>query len=129
MGGPARCSPTRSTNGPRGSSPRFCSPISSPTMCSTAGPRPPRASRVRGGSATWWRHLPAVVLATLFLLPLWFLLSGSLRRPGLPPPVAPELFPSDPSVESYRRAFDLVDLDRQLLNSLFVVAVAVPLTV
>jgi multiple sugar transport system permease protein len=98
-------------------------------MRSMAPLHPARASRAPGGPATWWRHLPALVLATTFLLPLWFMVSGSLRRPGGPPPVVPELLPADPSGESYRRAFGLVDLDRQLLNSLFVVAVAVPLTV
>lgn len=79
----------------------------------------------RGG----WRHLPAVLIAVLFLLPLWFMLTGSLRQAGLPPPRTPELLPSPLAFENYERAFQLVDLGRQALNSLIVVAMAVPLTV
>ncbi len=36
----------------------------------------------RGG----WRHLPALLIAVAFLLPLFFMVSGSLRKAGLPPP-------------------------------------------
>jgi multiple sugar transport system permease protein len=64
-----------------------------------------------------------------FLLPLVFMLSGSLRKAGLPPPVTPELLPSPLAFDNYNRAFELVDIPRQTLNSLVVVAAAVPLTV
>ena len=56
------------------------------------------------------------------------MVSGSLRRAGLPPPRTPELIPSEPTLENYGRAFELVDLARYTLNSAMVVAVAVPLT-
>ena len=64
-----------------------------------------------------------------FLLPLAFMVSGSLRRAGLPPPRTPELIPDPVTLDGYARAFDLVDLPRYALNSLIVVAAAVPLTV
>jgi multiple sugar transport system permease protein len=76
-----------------------------------------------------WRHLAAALVATVFLLPLVFMLTGSLRKAGLPPPRTPELVPDEPTLESYRRAFDLVDLARYTFNSALVVAIAVPLTV
>lgn len=78
---------------------------------------------------SWPRQLVAAALSLLFLLPLVFMVSGSLRRPGLPPPREPELIPRDASLESYRQAFELVDLARYTLNSLLVAALVVPLTV
>jgi multiple sugar transport system permease protein len=54
--------------------------------------------------------------------------TGSLRKAGLPPPRTPELVPSEPTLESYRRAFELVDLARYTFNSVLVVVIAVPLT-
>ncbi len=75
-----------------------------------------------------WRHLPAALIAVVFLLPLYFMVSGSLRKAGLPPPRTPELLPSPLAWGNYERAFELVDLPRYTLNSLIVVAFAVPLT-
>jgi multiple sugar transport system permease protein len=63
------------------------------------------------------------------VLPLVFMVTGSLRKAGLPPPRTPELLPSPLAFENYERAFELVDLPRYTLNSLIVVAAAVPLTV
>ena len=79
--------------------------------------------------STLWRHLPAAALAVLFLAPLVFMVSGSLRKAGLAPPRTPELFPSPLAWSNYERAFELVDLPRYALNSLLVCAIAVPLTV
>jgi multiple sugar transport system permease protein len=86
---------------------------------------------VRAGERRWggWRQPVAVAVAVIFLLPLWFMLSGSLRQPGTAPPRSPELLPSPASAESYERAFDLVDLGRHALNSLLVAALTVPLAV
>jgi multiple sugar transport system permease protein len=71
----------------------------------------------------------AAVVAAVFLLPLFFMVSGSLRQPGLAPPRTPELVP-DPIVPgNYGRAFELVDLGLYTLNSLLVAALVVPLTV
>jgi multiple sugar transport system permease protein len=86
---------------------------------------------VAEGRRTWaWRRqAAAAAISIAFLLPLVFMVTGSLRRPGLPPPRAPELVPRDPSLEAYRQAFDLVDLGRYALNSLLVAALVVPLSV
>jgi multiple sugar transport system permease protein len=54
---------------------------------------------------------------------------GSLREPGLAPPRGIEIVPSDPSVQSYRAAFDTVELARGLRNSLLVAGMVVPLSI
>jgi multiple sugar transport system permease protein len=73
--------------------------------------------------------VPALAIAGLFLVPLVFMVTGSLRRAGLPPPRTPELVPSEPTLDNYGRAFELVDLGRYTFNSALVVALAVPLTI
>ena len=75
------------------------------------------------------RHLPAVLMSAVFLLPLIYMLTGSLRKAGLPPPRTPEFLPSPLAFDNYDRAFELVDIPRYTLNSLLVAAVAVPLTI
>ena len=77
----------------------------------------------------WRRQIPAALIALGFVLPLVFMLTGSLREPGLPPPVTPELLPDPLVFGNYGRAFELVDLARYTLNSLLVAALAVPLAV
>jgi multiple sugar transport system permease protein len=86
---------------------------------------------VRAGERSWggWRQPVAVAVTLLFLLPLWFMVAGSLREPGTTPPRTPELVPRPASVESYDRAFEIVDLGRFTLNSLAVAALTVPLSV
>lgn len=83
---------------------------------------------MRAGERSWggWRQPAAIAVAVAFLLPFWYMASGSLREPGAPPPLAPELLPRPLSVESYDRAFELVDLGRYALNSLAVAALTVP---
>ncbi|MDP8911855.1 MAG: carbohydrate ABC transporter permease [Actinomycetota bacterium] len=86
-------------------------------------------ARRRARSRDRWRHVPALLIAAGFLLPLVFMVTGSLRQAGLPPPRTPELVPSPLAFGNYARAFELVDLPRYALNSLIVVAFAVPLSV
>jgi multiple sugar transport system permease protein len=83
---------------------------------------------VKLGRVTW-RHLPALVVAVVFLLPIVYMVTGSLRKAGLPPPSSPELVPSPLAWENYSRAFELVDIPRYAFNSLIVAAFAVPLSV
>jgi multiple sugar transport system permease protein len=80
---------------------------------------------MRGG----WRHLPALLVAVVFLLPLVFMVSGSLRRAGLPPPRSLDLVPDPVALDNYPRAFALVDIPRYIRNSLTVAAAVVPLSV
>jgi multiple sugar transport system permease protein len=86
---------------------------------------------MRAGERTWggWRQPVAILVAVAFLLPLWFMVSGSLREPGTAPPRTPELVPRPTSTESYDQAFELVDLGRYAVNSLIVAVLTVPLSV
>jgi multiple sugar transport system permease protein len=77
-------------------------------------------------ASTLTRALVGTLVALVFLLPLWFMFSGSLREPGTPPPRTPELVPQPASTESYELAFDHVDLARHAFNSLAVAALTVP---
>ncbi|MEV1145479.1 carbohydrate ABC transporter permease [Micromonospora sp. NPDC049799] len=72
--------------------------------------------------------VPALV-AVLFLAPLWFMVVGSLRPAGLPPPRGLEVVPADPTLAAYARLPELIPLATYLANSALVVALAVPLTV
>lgn len=76
-----------------------------------------------------WRHLPGLLVATGFVVPLVFMVTGSLRTAGLPPPRTPELLPDPPAWRNYPDAYALVDIPWYTVNSLIVVALAVPLTV
>lgn len=74
-------------------------------------------------------HATSLLVAGLFLLPLAWMVSASLRQAGLPPPRTVEWFPDPVSPSNYGALFDLLPFGRYLLNSLAVVAVAVPLTI
>jgi multiple sugar transport system permease protein len=76
-----------------------------------------------------WRTFGAALVVLAFAPPLVLLVSGSLRRPGLPPPPLPELVPDPVSAEGYAVAIEVGDLLRASLNSLVVVAFAVPISV
>ena len=94
-------------------------------------PRPPTGlSTGRAGRLTnaLLYHGTALVVAAVFLVPLLWLVAGSLRQPGLPPPRGVEWLPAPAAWGNYARAFEVVPLARYTLNSLLVAALAVPLT-
>lgn len=67
-------------------------------------------------------------LALLFLTPLVWMFSASLRQPGLPPPRVMEWLPSPLAWGNYRRIFEIIPLGSYLLNSCLVAGMAIPLT-
>jgi multiple sugar transport system permease protein len=73
-------------------------------------------------------HTLALAAAALFVLPLVWVLTASLRQPGLPPPRTIEWLPDPLTWSNYTRIFELAPLGHYLLNSLAIVALAVPLT-
>ena len=75
------------------------------------------------------RQAVAIPVALLFLLPMWFMIVGSLRPVGSAPPRSVEWFPASPAWSNYADVFDVVPLGRYAANSLLVAAVAVPLSV
>ena len=74
------------------------------------------------------RGAAVALAAALFAAPLAVILLASLRAPGAPVTGLESVTP-DPSLASYERAFELTELERQLLNSALVAAIAVPLSV
>lgn len=80
-------------------------------------------------TGTWVRRLTMLVVSALLLAPLAFMVAGSLRRPGLPPPDGFELLPDPLHPRNYGDVTLFVPLRTYLRNSLVVVAVAVPVTV
>lgn len=74
-------------------------------------------------------HLVAGLLLILFVLPLYWLFSGSLRPAGLPPPRSVEWLPDPATFANYRQIFELAPFARYLLNSLLVAGLGVPLTI
>ncbi len=75
------------------------------------------------------RGAAIVALCATFLLPVVFMFLGSLQAPGQPPPEGFDVVPEQAHWDNYRFVTLSVDLWGQMRNSLFVVAVAVPVTV
>ena len=74
------------------------------------------------------RRLVAVGVASLFVIPLVWMTTTSLRPAGLPPPASLEWWPQQATLSNYPTIFGLLPLGRYTLNSVIVVALAVPLT-
>jgi multiple sugar transport system permease protein len=87
-------------------------------------PAPRRARR----TGTIVRYTAAAGIALLFMLPLAWMLTTSLRPVGLPPPTGFEWLPPRLALDNYQQIFQVIELGRFLRNSLLVMAAAVPLT-
>lgn len=79
--------------------------------------------------SSWRRTVAIFVLCGIFVLPLVFMITGSVRLPGLPPPDGFEWLPDQARWANYSSVFGFVSLWSYIANSLIVVAVAVPVTV
>jgi multiple sugar transport system permease protein len=73
-------------------------------------------------------HLLSLGIATLFLLPLFWMVSASLRAPGLPPPRGIEWIPSPLTFSNYIRIFEILPFGRYFFNSLYISLIGVLLT-
>lgn len=69
-----------------------------------------------------------LVLAFIYLLPLFWMVSASLHRVGIPLPRSLNLVPPLPSLENFGRVWDITPLGLFTFNSLMIAALAVPLT-
>ncbi len=74
------------------------------------------------------KTLVSLALTGLFILPLFWMISASLRQPGLPPPRGIEWIPSPLVLSNYARIFDILPFGRYLLNSAITTAIGVALT-
>lgn len=81
----------------------------------------------RSSAALAW-HALAVAIAAVFLLPLVWVLSTSLRLPDLPPPRGIEWVPDPLAFANYGDLFQILPFGRYLANSVLVVLIAVPVT-
>ncbi len=75
------------------------------------------------------RSFAIIFMGAVFLTPLIFMILGSLRAPGLPPPDGFEVIPRGLTWDNYNTVFAFVPLGTYLMNSLIVATVAVPVTV
>jgi multiple sugar transport system permease protein len=69
-----------------------------------------------------------LLAAVLFLLPIFWMVAAALHPLGVPLPQKLVLFSAVPTLDNFARAWDLVPIGRYALNSLLVVALAVPIT-
>lgn len=76
----------------------------------------------------WLYHLLSLAVAGLFLLPLLWMISASLRAAGLPPPRGIEWIPSSLTFSNYARIFEILPLGRYLFNSFYISITGVFLT-
>jgi multiple sugar transport system permease protein len=89
-------------------------------------PGPPQ-----GWEQAWWPPLNyslAILVAVACAIPLFWMISTSLRPVGLPLPQRFEWVPPQLSLNNYPEAFRVVELGRFAVNSLLVVLTAVPIT-
>ncbi len=77
----------------------------------------------------WLHHGAGLTVALLFLLPIYWIFTSSLRQRGLPPPTSVEWWPNPATLSNYPYIFDLLPMARYIRNSLVVAATAVPITV
>jgi multiple sugar transport system permease protein len=80
-------------------------------------------------AAILWRHGVPLLVAAVFLLPLVWMVSASLRQSDQAPPRTIEWLPDPVVLDNYPGVFEILPFGTYLLNSLVVVAVAVPLTI
>lgn len=76
-----------------------------------------------------WPLLLRLLLLTtgglLMAVPFWWMVVTSLKAPGSALSVPPELFPRQPTLESYTRVFETVPIGQMFLNSLIVTVLGV----
>lgn len=74
------------------------------------------------------RLLVQALFALIYLLPLFWMFAASLYPPDEPLPTSLRLLPSIPSFANFAEIFRLIPIGRFTINSILVVALAVPLT-
>ncbi len=69
---------------------------------------------------TMFKQVLSITLAGLFLLPFFWMITASMREPGLPPPRSVEWLPRPLTLENYEQVIEIVPIGRYLINSLVV---------
>lgn len=73
-------------------------------------------------------HAVSICISALFVLPLLWMISASLRQPGLPPPRTIEWLPEPVAWSNYTRIFEMLPMGQYILNSLIVAITATLIT-
>jgi len=73
-------------------------------------------------------HGVASIISALYILPIFWMLANSLRRPGLPPPRSIEWLPNPAAWSNYPRLLELMPFGRYAFNSTVVAFGGVALT-
>ncbi|MBK8048754.1 MAG: carbohydrate ABC transporter permease [Anaerolineales bacterium] len=71
------------------------------------------------------RYLLLAIGGAVMVVPFLWMLTTSLKAPGAALTVPPEIIPSQPTLESYRRVMETVPLARMFGNSLVVTVISV----
>ena len=71
------------------------------------------------------RYVALIAGGLLMVIPFWWMLVTSIKPPGAVLVVPPELFPRQPTLESYQRVFDTVPIGRMFFNSTVMTVVSV----
>ncbi len=79
----------------------------------------------RLGSAA--RVVGLILAAATMIVPFLWMLTTSLKAPGTVLDVTPQIFPTNPTLASYREVLDIFPLGRMFANSLFVTSTTVVL--
>jgi multiple sugar transport system permease protein len=70
-------------------------------------------------------YLLLVAGALTMIVPFLWMVSTGLKAPGSVLTIPPQLYPPEPTLDSFRRVMDVVPLGRMFLNSVFVTTVTV----
>lgn len=81
-----------------------------------AHPRDPLSKRITDGLA----YLVLIIVASIMLVPFLWMLSTSLKPAQYVLSPTPDFIPDPMTFDSYTDLFDLIPMDRMLLNSVFV---------
>ena len=88
--------------------------------------RPQRPRRQIGSIVqTTLRYVLLAIGGAVMIIPFLWMLTTSLKTPGAALTVPPEIIPSQPTLDSYRRVLETVPLARMFGNSLVVTAISV----
>jgi multiple sugar transport system permease protein len=75
-----------------------------------------------------WLLIGRLLVAVIFLLPILWMVAAALHPLGVPLAQKLTLFSGVPTLKNFARIWELVPIGRYALNSLLVVALAVPIT-
>lgn len=74
------------------------------------------------------RILMTLFVGVIFMLPLVWMVIGSFGQPGTAPPRSVVWIPENPQWDNYQALFELLPFSDYIFNSVYIVAIATPVT-